>query len=273
MRRFLVLALWLAALPAWAQHSSPLEAQLRDLLTDRLVTLRTFYSGERLRFDPAGLPLEAGAVGPWTVDAQIRVQQLTLTPTALRLSGRRQHFTLGDGHIHHQNDGPVTVELELAAPLRTPAEASRALERVFLRNDEKLSDFVPAYWKFILTRQWETVEFALADFVPGETLYTGGQGEVSMPKVIGRGDALDAPMAVCGRIEGRVGLVGVIGPDGALRALQITDPFGLGLDDRAAEIISQWRFEPARKGRQPVFSQVQFWLSFQRDRCHPEDAR
>ena len=268
MRRLLALALLLLALPAQGQRSSALEAQLKELLLDKTLTLRTFYSGERLRFDPLGLPLEAGPAGPWTTDAQLRVQDLSLTPTALLLRGRRQRFVFGsDGRIRHHNGGPATLELELAAPLRTPADANRALARVFLPGDEKLSDFVPAYWKFILTKQWQTVDFALADFVPGETLYAPGLGEVSWPKVIGRGDSLDAPMAFCGRIEGEVGLAGVVGPDGTLRALEITDPFGLGLDDRAAEIISQWRFQPAKLAGKPVFAQVQFWIFFRRTAC------
>jgi hypothetical protein len=268
MRRLPALALLLLALPAWGQRPPSLEGELKQAYADHMVILRTYYSGERLRFDAMGLPLEAGAVGAWTTDGQILVQDLTLAPGAIRLRGQRQHFLFGlNGDLRHHNAGPVTVELELAAPLRTRADAARAMARVFLRSDEKAADFAPAYWKFILTHQWQSVEFALADFLPGETLYTPGRGDVTWPKVIGRGDALDAPIAVCGQVEGEVGLMGVIGPDGALRALQITDPFGLGLDDRAAAIISQWRFQPARKGSQPVSAQVQFWIYFHRDAC------
>ena len=268
MRRLPALALLLLALPAWGQRPPSLEDELRQVYVDRMVVLRTTYSGERLRFDAMGLPLEAGPVGAWTTDGQIRVHDLSLTPRALLLRGQRQHFIFGmNGDLRHHNAGPVTVELELAAPLRTRADAARAMARVFLRGDEKPADFAPAYWKFILTHQWQTVDFALADFLPGKTLYTPGRGDVSWPKVIGRGDALDAPIAVCGQAEGQVGLMGVIGPDGALRALQVTDPYGLGLDDRAAAIISQWRFQPARLGGKPVFAQVQFWIYFRRSAC------
>ena len=267
MRRLPALALLWLALPAWGQGPAALEAQLKQTYTDRMVVLRTAYSGERLRFDAAGQPLEAGPVTAWTTDSQVRVEEISLTPSAMVLRGRRQHFVFSQGELHHHNAGPVTVELALAAPLRTRAEASRAIARVFLRSDEQPADFVPAYWKFILTGQWQSVEFALADFLPGETLYTPGRGDVSWPKVIGRGDSLDAPMAVCSQIEGEVGLMGVVGPDGTLRALQINEPFGLGLDDRAAALVGQWRFEPARKGKQPVSSEVQFWFRFHRDAC------
>jgi hypothetical protein len=268
MRRLLALALLLLPLPAWAQGSASLQAQLRQMFDDQRVTLRTFYSGERLRFDSLGLPLEAGPVGPWTTDAEIRVQDVSLTPDAIVLRGRRQHFVFGlSGNLRHHNAGPVTVEVQWPERGRTRDAALRLLARVFLRREEKLSDFVPSYWKFVLTRQWESVEFALNDFLPGETLYTPGRGDVSWPKVIGRGDSLDAPIAVCGRIEGEVGLVGVVGPEGSLRALQIVSPFGLGLDDRAAEIIGQWRFQPAKKGRDPVSAQVRFQIFFRRSAC------
>ncbi len=268
MRRLLALALLLLPLPAWGQDSAALEAQLRQIFVDHRVTLRMFYSGERLRFDSLGLPLEAGPVGPWTTDAEIRVQELSLTPDAIVLRGRRQHFDFGfSGNLRHHNAGPVTVEVQWPESPRTRAAALHLLARIFLHGDEKLSDFVPSYWKFVLTQQWASVDYALADSLPGETLYTPGRGDVTWPRVIGRGDSLDAPIAVCSRIEGEVGLVGVVGPDGSLRALQITSPFGLGLDDRAADLISQWRFEPAKKGREPVSAQVEFQVFFRRSPC------
>lgn len=267
MPRLLALILLLLPLPAWGQDSA-LEAQLRQMFADQMVTLRTFYSGERLRFDSLGLPLDAGPVGAWTTDAQIRVQDLSLTRDAIVLRGRRQHFLFGSsGNLRHHNAGPVTVEVQWPERPRTRAGALRQLARAFLRSDERLADFTPSYWRFVLTNQWQSVEFAFADFLPGETLYTAGRGDVSWPRVIGRGDSLDAPIAVCSQIEGEVGLAGVVGPDGSLRALLITDPFGLGLDDRAADLISKWRFEPARKGREPVSTQVQFWIYFRRDAC------
>lgn len=268
MRRLLALILLLLPLPAWGQGPAALEAQLRQMLADQRVTLRTFYSGERLRFDSLGLPLEAGPVGPWTTDAEIRVQELSLTPDAIVLRGRRQHIVFGlSGGLRHHNAGPVTVEVEWPESGRTRDAALRLLARVFLRSDEKLADFAPSYWKFVLTNQWSSVEFALADFLPGETLYTPGRGDVSWPKVIGRGDSLDAPVAVCSPIEGEVGLAGVVGPDGSLRVLQIASPFGLGLDDRAANLISKWRFQPAKLKGRSVYAQLPFWIFFRRSAC------
>ena len=57
MRRLPALALLWLALPAWGQGPAALEAQLKQTYTDRMVVLRTAYSGERLRFDAAGQPL------------------------------------------------------------------------------------------------------------------------------------------------------------------------------------------------------------------------
>jgi TonB family protein len=43
-----------------------------------------------------------------------------------------------------------------------------------------------------------------------------------------------------------------IGPDGTTQNVQVVRPLGLGLDEKAEQAVSQWRFQPATKDGQPV---------------------
>jgi protein TonB len=44
----------------------------------------------------------------------------------------------------------------------------------------------------------------------------------------------------------------VVAEDGSVRDLQILTPLGLGLDEKAVDAVKTWKFEPARRGDQPV---------------------
>jgi TonB family protein len=44
----------------------------------------------------------------------------------------------------------------------------------------------------------------------------------------------------------------VVDADGLPRDIQVTRSLGMGLDEKAIEAVSKWRFEPARKNGQPV---------------------
>jgi hypothetical protein len=65
----LVLTL-LPARSAWA--SDTVEKQLKSEYSDKVVTLRHFYSGEHLKFRPDGTLEGYASTGPWTLDGQAK---------------------------------------------------------------------------------------------------------------------------------------------------------------------------------------------------------
>ena len=64
-------------------------------------------------------------------------------------------------------------------------------------------------------------------------------------------------------ITGEVLLSVVVGTDGIPRDIQIVNPLGFGLDQKAVEAASTWRFNPGMKDGHPVNVRVQDRREFQ----------
>ncbi len=64
------------------------------------------------------------------------------------------------------------------------------------------------------------------------------------------------------RLEGTVLLAVVIDPAGRPQDVRVLRPLGLGLDEKAVEAVSQWRFKPGMKEGQPVPVQANIEINF-----------
>jgi TonB family protein len=58
-------------------------------------------------------------------------------------------------------------------------------------------------------------------------------------------------------LEGTVVLRGTIGEDGFAHDLEVLEPLGLGLDEKAIEAVRQWHFHPAAVTGQIAFGSLQ----------------
>jgi TonB family protein len=54
------------------------------------------------------------------------------------------------------------------------------------------------------------------------------------------------------KYQGLVVLSIEVGTDGRTHAIQVREPAGLGLDEKAVEAVRNWRFAPATRDGQPV---------------------
>src|SRR5205807_10036865 len=67
------------------------------------------------------------------------------------------------------------------------------------------------------------------------------------------------------KYQGTVILQAIIGPDGHPQNLHVARSLGMGLDEKAIEAVTHWRFEPGKKDGVPVpvvFNiEVDFYLS------------
>jgi TonB family protein len=55
----------------------------------------------------------------------------------------------------------------------------------------------------------------------------------------------------------------VVDPSGTARDVEIVTPLGLGLDEKAVEQVSAWKFEPGMKEGAPVAVKVKVEVDFQ----------
>lgn len=77
-------------------------------------------------------------------------------------------------------------------------------------------------------------------------------GKVSAPVPIHKVEPQYTETARQAHIEGVVVLSIVIGPDGVPGNVRVVRPLGYGLDEKAIEAITQWRFRPGQKDGNPV---------------------
>lgn len=84
-----------------------------------------------------------------------------------------------------------------------------------------------------------------------EVIYTVG-GDVSPPKATFTPEATYTDEARKANLHGVCALEFVVGTDGHTRDIRVTQPLGMGLDERAVEAIQRWQFEPAMKDGKPV---------------------
>jgi TonB family protein len=87
-------------------------------------------------------------------------------------------------------------------------------------------------------------------------------GGVSAPRPIYAPDPEFSDEARKAKYQGTVILWVVVGPDGRTHDIRIQRTLGMGLDEKAIQAVSQWRFEPARKDGMPVAVQVNIEVTF-----------
>jgi len=64
------------------------------------------------------------------------------------------------------------------------------------------------------------------------------------------------------KFQGDVVLWVVIGLDGTPRDIRVQRSLGMGLDQKAIEAVTNWRFQPATKDGHPVTVQVSIEVKF-----------
>jgi TonB family protein len=87
-------------------------------------------------------------------------------------------------------------------------------------------------------------------------------GEVSQPVPIYKIEPEYSEEARKAKYSGTVLLSVVIDANGNTRDIHVVRPLGLGLDEKAIEAVSKWRFRPAMKGGRPVAVQAQVEVNF-----------
>ena len=87
-------------------------------------------------------------------------------------------------------------------------------------------------------------------------------GDVSAPVVISKVEPEYSEEARKAKFSGSVLLSLVIDANGMPRDIKVIRPLGLGLDEKAIEAVSHWRFRPGMKGGHPVATQANIEVNF-----------
>ncbi len=97
---------------------------------------------------------------------------------------------------------------------------------------------------------------------PPTGVYRVGEAGVSPPRAVYNPDPKYTDEAAKAKLEGSVIVSGTVEPDGSVDHIFVRRGLGMGLDEKAVEAVSRWRFEPARKDGKPVATQVNVEVNF-----------
>jgi len=246
--------------------------QLKSEYLNKVLTLRHFYMGEHLSFQPDGSLIGSAEVGPWTAFGQILVKDIEMHGHVLHLQGRRVCLVFDskgkpyrdvlelidesardkkerEALEKHYLENSVEIEIALYSDLPDLSEITPSMDAVFIRPDERLTDIMPDYWRDYFSR---------LEGVPNtspkttETVYKVREGEVSAPQIIYQPEPEFSEEARMSKFQGKVTLSVVVDASGSTTGIQIASPLGLGLDEKAVQAIRGWKFMPAMKDARPV---------------------
>jgi len=85
---------------------------------------------------------------------------------------------------------------------------------------------------------------------------------VSEPIPIFRPDPPYSEEARKAKLQGTVTLAIIVDVDGAVHDVHVVKPVGMGLDEKAAETVSTWKFKPAKRNGVPVPVRVLVEVTF-----------
>ena len=255
MNRKIAPVLFLVA-AACSAEDKPLQEKLRTQFLNKVVTLRGFYSDSVLKYGPDGQLTSKAASGPWTLDGKIEITDLKITDKALKISGNRiwvEWTKSSDKNLAMQlvrSTESVDIEGELGPS--PEATIPTLLKAIFVQSDESMSELVPDLWKDFFGELPGKSTALTAAANPGKPERVRVNQGVTQGNLLKRVTPEYPALAKAARLQGTVLLHAIIGKDGTIKSLRIKQPLGLGVDESAAEAISQWRYRPYILNGDPV---------------------
>ena len=282
MIRNALLALALASFtPVLAAQST--QADLQARLVHRPLYLLGRWRDDHLKFDNAGRLLSKSDVASFTVSG-IDVEIVELTAKGLTIRGFRsglvfrgeevQRISLGKGNPPSGTGESILVQI---APSPT-GDYKSSLDAIFTDNLAAFSASMPDYWQtyaatHLIHPQMEIAASEDKDGppLPGEvppvTKSTPGVrrvgGGVLPPKVLSMPEPQHSREARSAQISGNALVYLQVDTAGMPSHVRLLRPLGLGLDEKAVEAVSRYKFKPSSQNGLPVAVEMNLEFTFQ----------
>jgi len=288
--------------PVAASAEGDLERHLNDEYRGKTLILRGFYSGDRLNYDATGSPVSPSSPDDWTVSGIVQVEDLRVSGDRLRIDARRLHMGWLDGRFQdlhdrvskgatgEKKDRSLRIEVDLGGA-ETADSADKTLSQIFLAPGDRFADLVPDYWKpcvrVALTGEGGGKQYSRCSFsqdfaaIPGVSTTAGESAEseetpagqprersfrpgngISPPKIISQNEPEFSEGARRAKYQGSAVLSMVVDKTGQPQNIKIVKPLGMGLDGKAVDAVSNWRFNPALKDGEPVATEIAVEVDF-----------
>ncbi|MBI3476753.1 MAG: energy transducer TonB [Acidobacteria bacterium] len=268
-------------------HAVASKSDLQAAYGNKILTLRQAYPGASLHFGADGKLSPPAAPGPWTVDGQVRVQDISLQAGVLHIKAQRLFLFLDPGSNQFRDLGSITkedpsrkifrikkidewaskhggIEIELECGTAQPEipDVAKVMEVVFLAADEPLKNALPDVWKawFASKDKQDKDNVPVAQDHSAPVVPVGGG--VSPPQLKYDPEPEYSEFARQAGYAAQSILSVVVGTDGLAHDIRIMKPAGLGLDEQAIKAVETWRFDPATRDGHPVLVLISVQVNF-----------
>ena len=233
-------------------------ATLTARYVGKTFTVRSFLSGNRIRFDADGKHLGGGTPGVFALAGNIHVDSVTVSPERIEIRGR-EAFLVFNPRTEKMEEliTGFGTRLEFARKPNVPVEAG--IDAVLL-SFEDLVKILPPYWAKFLTGPagLQTV----VDPVTGREIPRASEALGLVPRPIQQDQPrYPEPVRRWG-VSGSVVLRVVVDEQGKPQVVDLVEPLGYGLDQAAIDAVNQWKFEPARSDGKPVKVYIRARINF-----------
>lgn len=240
---------------------------------DKILTLRHFYGGDRLHLYGDGALVDDAPAGTWASDAEIEVRDASQNGSVLTIKGRRI-YQVYDSKRNQFVDAltliPINpdkqerevekalkrrqVEIRIEMPPNPdPKEIPETLHAVFLAPDEPMGNVAPSYYRdFFAKREGRSQSQELPAGVVRLASVGSKSGDITPPHLKTKTDPEYSDIARQLKWQGTAVLSLMVDTSGSVQNVQVTQPLGAGLDEKAIAAVSQWKFDPAMKDGKPV---------------------
>jgi TonB family protein len=280
----IVLVLAVAIAPFHLQAASELEQHLRDQYKGKTLVLRGFYHGDRLSYDSGGMPTRSADPGDWTLDGFVRLDDVKVSSHRLTIQAERMRlgWTRDVGFSPGERSRGLRIEAELDPGEVTAEHADAIFAKIFLTTQDHFAELVPDYWKPCVragvtgkdssryacrfakrllaipgvvsspNANPESEQAADSEAKLSEGPAFRPRKDVIPPKPVFAPDPAFSEQARNANYQGTIVLLLLVDKTGQVRNIRIARPLGMGLDQKAVDAVSKWRFSPAKKDGEPV---------------------
>ncbi len=274
----------LLALPAISQPTQN-DLPFGNLLKDKILTVRSFYSSDKLEFDADGRPLPGAQVGFGPTDAAFHVASIHYAPGKVVFEGDLPlvYYHLDTNSLSYAQGSvrrTVTIDVPDATDQKT---IERAIWSVFYRPGEAISpsctaeekaDFQARMLQAAQPKKSNKHDDSSAPYPPagiclplGEhVLHRIGKTEgISAPKQISTPDPSFPSDSPRGRFDGTVNVSAVMDESGHVTTILIIKSLGLTFDQVTVANMRKWTLQPATLNGKPVSVWVTIETRFRRN--------
>ena len=281
----------IAASPAAGTDLAAIQQDLSASLLGKTRMLRTPACGDKLKFDKESQLLQGGEPGTWTLCRDIHIEGIAVKEKGIRISGKRVNWFYDSRKAAWRDVSEATtvkekerkklaetLKVSIELPLSSATGQDQAMadvNQIFWPEGTPAEATVPELWRRFLTPQVAGDKKSPPEVrVPSQPSKAEDDpqskqgriervgGNVTRPKLLYGPDPSYSDAARSWHLQGTVLLNVVVGTDGRVHGVQIARPLGLGLDERSAEMLATWKFDPATKDGVPVPVAVTIEVSF-----------